>query len=93
MSYIQPDKVNYLSMLRHLQRMLELNEIDVFFVCDKYQMMTDFCPFEGVLPAPFDCIVTYKPIKSWQSHRELQWFCRMKDEVNNRYVYFTALED
>lgn len=85
------DSVHYLSMLRSLQRMQELDELDEWFICDEGQLMTDFVDFDGVLPAPCDCIVSYTPIKSWQSRQEYQWFCRIKDEQKNRFVYFTKI--
>ncbi len=87
------DRVYYLTMLRSLQRMQELDEISEWFVCDKGQLLTDFVPFDGVLPAPDNCIVTFKPIRSWQSHKEYQWFCRIRDVEHNRYVYFTFICD
>ena len=87
------DRVHYLTMLRSLQRMQELEEISEWFVCDKGQLLTDFVSFSGVLPAPDNCIVSYTPIKSWQSCREYQWFCRIKDDEHNRYVYFTLICD
>lgn len=87
------DKVHYLTMLRSLQRMQELGEIKEWYVCDEGQLLTDFVSFSGVLPAPGDCIVSYTPIKSWQSHREFQWFCRIKDDENNRFVYFTFIRN
>lgn len=85
------DEVHYLTMLRSLQRMQELDELKEWYVCDEYQLMTDFVDFDGVLPSPCNCIVTYTPIKSWQSHQDYQWFCRIKDESHNRYVYFTKI--
>lgn len=87
------DRVHYRTMMRSIQRMQELNELKNWFVCDKGQLLTDFVSFSGVLPAPEDCIVTYKPIKSWQTGREFQWFCRIKDEEIGRYVYFTLLSN
>lgn len=87
----QIDKVHYLSMLRSLQRMQELDELKEWFVCDEGQLLTDFVEFEGVLPSPSDCIVSYKPIKCWANNREYQWFCRIKDEEHNRFVYFTEI--
>lgn len=87
------DRVHYLTMMRSLQRMQELNELNEWYICDKGQLLTDFVPFSGVLPSPEDCVVTFTPIKSWQSRREYQWFCRIKDEYKNRYVYFTIIRD
>lgn len=85
------DRVYYLTMMRSIQRMQELGELTEWYICDQYQLLTDFVNFSGVLPAPEDCIVTYKPIKSWQTGREYQWFCRILDEEKNRYVYFTII--
>lgn len=89
----QVDKVHYLTMLRSIQRMQELNELDEWYLCDEGQLLTDFVKFPGVLPAPGNCIVSYVPIRSWQSHREYQWFCRIKDDEKNRYVYFTFIRE
>ena len=85
--------VHYLSMLRSLQRMQELDKLNEWYVCDKGQLMTDFVSFSGVLPAPSNCIVTYVPIVSWSSGSEYQWFCRIHDDEHNRDVYFTLIED
>ena len=87
------DKVHYLSMMRSIQRMQELDEINEWFICDEGQLMTDFVNFEGVLPSPVNCVVSYTPIKSWQSNKEYQWFCRIKDTEKNRYVYFTEIRE
>lgn len=87
------DKVHYLTMLRSIQRMQELDELNEWFVCDEGQMLTDFVNFSGVLPAPGNCIVSYQPIRSWQTNREYQWFCRIKDEEKGKYVYFTFIKD
>ena len=73
--------------------MQELDELNEWYVCDEYQLMNDFVNFSGILPAPGDCIVSYTPIKSWQSHQEYQWFARIKDEVKGKYVYFTFITD
>ena len=85
------DEVHYLTMLRSLQRMEELGEILTWYVCDKGQLLSDFVEFSGVIPSPCDCIVTTTPIKSWSSHREFQWFCRIRNEKMKNYVYFTAI--
>lgn len=85
------DKVHYLTMLRSLQRMRELDELEEWYVCDEGQLMTDFCPISAILPCPMNAIVTFKPIRSWQSHREYQWFARLRDEIKCREVYFTAI--
>lgn len=87
------DKVHYRTMLRSIQRMQELDELKEWYVCDKGQLLTDFVSFSGVLPAPDDCIVSFTSIKSWQTHRDYQWFCRIKDEEKGRYVYFTFITD
>ena len=87
----QIDRVHYKTMLRSLQRMQELDELKEWYICDKGQLLTDFVSFSGVLPSPEDCIVTDKPIKSWQSHKEYQWFCRIKDEEKGGYKYFTII--
>lgn len=87
----QVDKVHYLTMLRSLQRMQELDEIEEWYVCAEGQLLTDFVSFSGVLPAPGWCIVSYTPIKSWQTHREFQWFCRIWDETKGCFVYFTFI--
>lgn len=87
------DKVHYRTMLRSIQRMQELDELKEWYVCDKGQLLTDFVSFSGVLPAPADCIVSYTPIKSWQTRRDYQWFCRIKDEEKGHYVYFTFITD
>ena len=85
------DRVHYLSMLRSIQRMQEMNELNDWYLCDKGQLLTDFVEFSGVLPAPDDCIVSYTPIKNWSTRQDYQWFCRIKDEEKNRYVYFTFI--
>lgn len=87
------DKVHYLTMMRSLQRMQELGELKEWYICDEGQLLNDFVNFSGVLPSPGNCVVTYTPIKSWQSHRDFQWFCRVKDENNNRNVYFTFITE
>lgn len=87
------DKVHYRTMLRSIQRMQELDELKEWYLCDKGQLLTDFVSFSGVLPAPDDCIVSYTPIRSWQTQRDYQWFCRIKDEEKGRYVYFTFITD
>lgn len=87
------DQVHWKSMIMSLQRMRELDEMTEWYFCEKYQLMTDFVSFSGVLPAPADCIVTYKPIKSWSSGREYQWFCKIHDDEKNREVYFTEIRD
>lgn len=87
------DKVHYLTMMRSLQRMQELDELKEWFICDEGQLLTDFVDFDGVLPAPGNCVVTYKPIISWVSGREFQWFCRIHDEENSRFVYFTLIRE
>lgn len=73
--------------------MQELDELKEWYICDQYQLMSDFVNFSGVLPSPCNCVVTYTPIRSWQTHREYQWFARIKDEENNRYVYFTEIRE
>lgn len=73
--------------------MQELGELKEWYLCDKYQLLTDFVQFSGILPSPCNCIVSYTPIKSWQTHREYQWYARIKDEENNRYVYFTEITE
>lgn len=78
-------------MLRDLQRMQELDELKEWYICDEDQLMNDFVDFSGILPAPGDCIVTYTPIKSWETRKERQWFARIKDETKGRYVYFTFI--
>lgn len=85
------DRVHYLLMLQSLQRMRELDELDEWYVCEQGQLMTDFVDFEGVLPAPCDCIVSYTPIISWTNRQEFQWFARIKDEQSNKFVYFTQI--
>lgn len=85
------DKVHYRTMLRSIQRMQELDELKEWYVCDEGQLLTDFVSFSGVLPAPGDCIVSYTPIKSWQTRRDYQWFCRIYDEEKGHYVYFTFI--
>lgn len=87
------NKVHYRTMLRSIQRMQELDELKEWYVCEKGQLLTDFVTFNGVLPAPDDCIVSYTPIKSWQTRRDYQWFCRIKDEEKGLYVYFTLITD
>ena len=80
-------------MLRSLQRMIELDEIKEFYICDQYQLMTDFCPYSGVLPSPFNAVVTKQPVRSWQTHREYQWFAKMNNEETGESFYFTAITD
>lgn len=87
------DKVNWKEMMRSIQRMEELDELKNWYICDEYQPMTDFVEFSGVLPAPFDSIVSYKPIKKWSTGKEYQWYCLIHDNDHNRDVYFTALTD
>lgn len=85
------DRVHYMTMMRSIQRMQELDELKEWFICDEGQLMTDFVPFSGVLPAPADCVVSYTPIRDWQTHKDYQWFCRIKNEETNKYVYFTII--
>lgn len=85
------DYVNYACMLRSLQRMQELDDTFRFYFCDKGQLLTDFVKFEGVLPAPEDCVVTLKPIRNWANGKDFQWFCRIKDEDTNQLTYFTIV--
>lgn len=87
------DKVHYLSMMRSLQRMQELDELEEWFICDEGQLLNDFVAFIGIIPAPGNCVVTYKPIKSWQTGREYQWFCKIHDHVKLRNVYFTFIRE
>lgn len=87
------DKVHYKTMLRSLQNMMVLGELTDFQICDQYQLMTDFCPYSGVLPSPFDAIVTTTPILSWQTHRPYQWFAKMVNEETNVTYYFTAIRE
>lgn len=80
-------------MLRSLQRMQELDELKEWYLCEEHQLLTDFVKYSGILPSPCNCIVSYVPIKSWRTRREFQWFCRIKDEEKNRFVYFTEITD
>ena len=85
------DQVHYLTMLRSIQRMEEKEQLSYWKVCDQYQLLNDFVDFDGVIPAPVDSIVSHTPIKSWQSGKEYQWYCRIKDEASGKYVYFTEI--
>lgn len=87
------EKVHYLKMLRSLQRMQEKEELNVWYICDKGQLLNDFVQFSGIIPAPANCIVTYRPIKSWTDGHEFQWFCRIRDDEKKCLVYFTLLDE
>lgn len=87
------DKVYWRDMMKSIQRMEENGELKNWYICDEGQLMTDFVEFSGVLPAQFDSVVSYKPIKSYYTNREYQWYCRIHDEEHKIDVYFTALRD
>lgn len=87
------DYVDYATMLRSLQRMREEDDSFRFWFCYKGQLLTDFVKFEGVIPAPKDCVVTLKPIRNWVNGKEYQWYCRIKDENTNQFTYFTIVSD
>lgn len=73
--------------------MRELDELKEWFICDEGQLLTDFVAYSGVIPAPANCIVTYKPIKNWQTNRDFQWFCRIYDKEKRKFVYFTLIRE
>lgn len=85
------DYVDYATMFRSLQRMSEDDDWFRFSFCYKGQLLSDFVRFDGVIPAPRDCIVTLKPIRNWSNGKDFQWFCRIKDEKSNQMFYFTIV--
>lgn len=87
------DYVDYATMFLSLQRMREEDDSFRYGFCYKGQLLTDFVKFEGVLPAPSNCVVTLKPIRNWANGKEFQWYCRIKDEVTQQFTYFTIVSD
>lgn len=87
------DNVYWSTMMRSIQRMEEMEVHLKWYVCDKNQLLNDFIKFDGIILAPCACIASNMPIRSWQSGREYQWFCKIHDPEKNVTMYFTIVTE
>lgn len=87
------DRVYWRKMMRSIQRMEEMDEPIKWYVCDEGQLLNDFISFDGIVPAPADCIASNMPIRSWQTGREYQWFCKIHDPEKRVTMYFTIVRE
>lgn len=87
------DRVHWSNMMRSIQRMEEKEEPLKWYVCEKNQLLNDFINFDGIIPAPCNCIASNMPIRSWASGREFQWFCKIHDPERRVTMYFTIVTE
>ena len=94
--YVNGKPIEYLTWRQawlSIKKMEEKGEIEWYNIADTDNLASDFCEVSAVIPLPVPTIVTDKPIKTWESNREIQWYMQIKDEHNGQFYYFTGIDE